>query len=238
MIAKRILEIESEHLFQDLDNPEALITFDPDRHPGNYRLKVENGHIQIYPIDWGQMLSITAQQREEIFTLFALAQILKVTGPTDWASHQIIQTMDLTIEIDILKQALKRYFPSLEMNEVTAYYSLLAAMSDLDLQPHIGYFDFIRAIIQLSQYEVFLEGPIRTPVEKLKEAISLRVEGLLSQMELTFKEKAQIGIQQLSSKIQQNIFESFNNDVEYIQSSQLEDEENASCPEALTKHGL
>ena len=239
VIAKKLLEVEGYHLFRSLDDPEALVTFDPDRHPGNYRLKVKpDGSIQMYLIDWGQMLSITAQQREEIFTLFALAQILKVTGPTDWASHQIIQTMDLTIEIDILKQALKRYFPSSQMNEVTTYYSVLATLSDLNLQPHIGYFDFIRAIIQLSQYEVFLTEPIMTPIGRFKEVISLKVEDLLSQMELTFKEKARIGIQQLSSKIQQNVSESFNNDeVEYIQGSQLENEENTSCPEALTKHG-
>ena len=196
--------------FQDLDDPEALIIFDPDRHSGNYRLKVEsNGTIQMYLIDWGQILSITARQREEIFTLFALAQILKVTGPTNWAADQIVKTMDLTINFNVFKQALKRYFPLSEMNEVTAYYSVLAAISDLDIQPHIGYFNFIRAIIQLSQYEVFLEQPIKTPVGRLKEAISLRVEDLLSQMELTLKEKAQIGIQQLSSYIQQNISENF-----------------------------
>ena len=236
MIAKKILEVEGEHLFQSLDDPEALITFDPDRHPGNYRLKVENGHIQIYPIDWGQMLSITAQQREEIFTLFALAQILKVTGPTDWASHQIIQTMDLTIETDILKRALKRYFPSLEVNEVTAYYSVLATLSDLNLQPHIGYFDFIRAVIQLSQYEAFLKEPIRTPIARFKEVIGLKAEDLLSQMELTFKEKARIGIHQMSSRIQENISEFFDIDTN-IQNSQLGEKEESSCPKALTKYG-
>ena len=240
IIAKKLLEMESEHLFQDLDDPEAFITFDPDRHPGNYRFRVEqDDSIQMYPIDWGQMLSITVRQREEIFTLFTLAQILKVTGSTNWASHQIIETMNLTVSSDILKQALKRYFPSSEMNEVTAYYSVLAAMSDLNLQPYIGYFDFVRAIIQLSQYEVFLEQPIRTPVEKLKEVVSLRVEDLLSHMELTLKEKAQIGIQKVSSRIQQNISESFNSDtLEYTQESQVHETNNPSCPQALIKHDL
>ena len=193
-IAQRLLEVEGYNLFQEINDPKAVIVFDPDRHPGNYRIRIEDHHVYIHPIDWGQMVSITVQQRDQIFTLFALAQIMKMTGPVNWIVNKIIDEMHLSVNVKSLTSALKRYFPSKEIAEVTAYYSILAALSDLKMHPDIVYFDFVKGIIQLNQYEAFLLQPTKTPVARLKEAVSLKVKKLLPEMTLSLKEKVQIGV--------------------------------------------
>ena len=82
--ARKILQMEGDNLLGDAE----WITLDPDRHPGNYRISVIHAASQpkyrITPIDFGQVLKISRAQREQIFNVFAAAQILKATGSTQF----------------------------------------------------------------------------------------------------------------------------------------------------------
>ena len=102
LIADKILKMEADNLFSEED----IILFDPDRHAGNYRinLKQEQGDnflvlekLEIRPIDFGQVLTITKSDRLKIFQLFALSQVLNVVGSNEWIATNILKTMDLDL---------------------------------------------------------------------------------------------------------------------------------------------
>ncbi len=193
--AQKILEIEGQNLFADQDE----IYFDPDRHPGNYRVEInEHGKLVLKPIDFGQVVSITRAEREKISDLFALAQILKQTGSSQWAAAQIAKTMGLDAKAaSKIEKALKRYFPAPDLREVTAYFSVLSALRDAGHGAKIEYFDFIRAVIQLNQYEGLIRSGKKTvtPKQMLEVIIKKKAESFLAEMKLTNAEKLGIVIQ-------------------------------------------
>lgn len=183
-VAAKILEIEDQLLFRE-GADEDRIYFDPDRHAGNYRVRVEEvggrAMIDIRPIDFGQLTYVTVREREQITELFSVAQVLKEVGSSGFLVDQLTQTLSLDSKTARkLTSRLGRYFPMKEMKPITAYYSLLAALDEAGLTPDIRFFDFTRALMQLNQYEVLLTGKKTrpTPFDRFSEAVKNRATEL------------------------------------------------------------
>lgn len=196
-IANRILEIEMENLFPNGDTD--LSHFDPDRHAGNYRIyahEVENGKptLEIRPIDFGQVQSISRFQRRQIIRLFSLSQVLKKTGSTDWAAREILKTLDYSkIKFSKMKRTLRKYFPHPNAQPVSAYYATLAAFDDLGIEISTVFYDYVRGIVQLNQYEQFASTEaVQTPKRRLIATVKEEANTLVKRMKLSTTEKLAI----------------------------------------------
>ncbi len=182
LTAKAILQIETQNLFRDLADGENLV-FDPDRHAGNFRIQpVGENSISLWPIDFGQVLKISKANREQVFDLFALAQIVRKTGATRWAALKTLKIIgidDTQVAAKIYTK-LKKYFkPNDRMKEVAAYYNMLAILSDVGHTRDIAFFDFVRSIMQLSQYRKLLPPEVAQnldPQVRLKNIVTQRAE--------------------------------------------------------------
>src|SRR5262249_27390413 len=155
-VAERILQVELNNLLRDQDET----WFDPDRHPGNYRIQVlVNGQpdrvkIQISPIDFGQLQQVTRAEKQGIFDLFAISQVLARTGPTRRSLELVSERLSLNAEeIKTLETTARRFFPDASAKPVSNYFALLAAVEATGHEVKNNYFDFVRAMVQLRQYE-------------------------------------------------------------------------------------
>ena len=196
--ARNILQFEASNLFSDNEE----IYFDPDRHPGNYRIALadENTISIIHPIDFGQVLKITQAQRNQIFDLFALAQVAKETGGTKWMAGRIVDVMDLNAkQINPIMHALKRYFPSKDLSPVTAYYSMLSTLDDIGKPQEIVFFDYIKGIVQLNQYDSFFdeEELLTSPSKRLENIVKKRADQFVQEMDLTRGDQFRVATQRL-----------------------------------------
>jgi predicted unusual protein kinase regulating ubiquinone biosynthesis (AarF/ABC1/UbiB family) len=187
--AKAILAIETPNLFDAKPaTNESKVIFDPDRHAGNFRLHLtgENS-LRLSPIDFGQVVNISYAEREQVYDLFALAQILKKTGATKWAAGRAAKIIGKS-ETDALAiyANMRTYFRvSSEMKEVTAYYNLLAVLNDAKVGRPIAFFDFARSIMQLGQYRKHLEASelaAYDPQLKLREIVQVRADKMVAEM--------------------------------------------------------
>ncbi|OQW48836.1 MAG: hypothetical protein A4S09_13640 [Proteobacteria bacterium SG_bin7] len=205
--AKKISEIESKILFGDSDT----IEFDPDRHAGNYRIYFQTYHgrdhmvlepmktdsetREIYPIDFGQLIKMKKDDRQKIIKLFALSQIITQLGPNEWTAQEITHIFSLNSEqAKLLGKKLRRYFPEPEFKDkVTAYFALLSAVKDAGFKTFdISYVDFIRAIIQLQQYEAYLDDKSVSPKTKFTEQVIAEAEKYKATMKLSLKQKIMV----------------------------------------------
>jgi hypothetical protein len=186
-----------------------VIRFDPDRHAGNYRIwvrELENGEVSIQiqlndpdatakisPIDFGQMLRISAAQRENVIQLFAVAQIASKIGMNDWLLKKVQETVGLTDQQTLLlRSKARRYIRAANFNPVTIYISLLAAIKASGYQDiDISYIDFIRGIIQLTQYEPYASDGI-TPSKLFEQRVFGYLREFLSEMSLSPLQKQMI----------------------------------------------
>lgn len=187
--AKRIIEIEGANLFADQD----VIYFDPDRHPGNFKIDFDGPTVggektmRIKPIDFGQLISITKAERQNVIDLFAQSAILDQTGSTKWSAEKIAKALNLPKEkVGKLKSALANGFPAKNRSGLASYYTLLAALEDIGHPQPIQYFDFARAVVQHNQYESMVVDSlvakgkteevartmVRTPRDELTERIT------------------------------------------------------------------
>lgn len=190
--AQKILAAESDILFGE--RPET--TFDPDRHAGNIRLKVGAlpATLSVGEIDFGQLLNISDRLRSEVIELFALAQVEAHAGSHQWTAERVAEALTLKPkEVAALAKALAQFFPDTGMRPMTAYYGLLTAIeSARGHAMDIGYYDFVRAMVQLKQYESVLpENRIwKTPRELFEERVRVRVDQLkVGGIRFSFKEK-------------------------------------------------
>lgn len=203
LAGRKILQMEGDILFADQD----LIHFDPDRHPGNYRISAQESafgpSLSIHPIDQGQGLALSRADRERIFDLFALSQIMRETGSTNWAVRQAAGILGLDDKASRkLKSALARYFPA-AMEPVAAYYSLLAALDDSGREMDTAYFDFVRGLVQLKQYEELAPGFSPTPRRRLETIVSDRARAMSRTLELSSWEKARIAWYRLRRDVEE-----------------------------------
>jgi hypothetical protein len=198
LVAQKILAMEAQIMFADED----VVRFDPDRHAGNYRIWVKelaNGEValtihledptteaKVSPIDFGQMLRISKEQRERVIQLFSLAQIASKIGMNEWLLKKIQTIIGLTDRQTLqLKSQARKYLKAADFNPVTVYISLLAAIKasgydDID----ISYIDFIRGIIQLTQYEPYAQGGL-TPSKLFEQHVFSYLAQYLSEMKLS-----------------------------------------------------
>lgn len=203
--AKKILEVENKILFSEQDE----IEFDPDRHAGNYRIYfkafegkdylvlepvTENDETgELSPIDFGQFISIKKADREKVIKLFAISQIVTRLGVSSSISQQISEIFALTqTQSKKLEKSLRRYFPDPSLKEVTPYFALIAAVEETGHEVDIAYSDFIRAIVQLVQYEQFMPQGTQTPSANLEKQVRAMVKSYLKNTELSSSQKVKI----------------------------------------------
>jgi hypothetical protein len=236
-VGKKILAMESSILYA---NKSRAIWYDTDRHAGNYLIDVtmKNGkkHYTIWPIDFGQLTSITVRQRDRIADLFAMAGALGKLGSQEWISEYLAKEFKFnSTQQKRLHEYLNEIFPSpgLSTNQkesaggvVADYYKLLSAINeslrdhkegklhadvelsklDWDLRDgklDFAYTDFVRAIIQLNQYEdqVSLDQKDPTPRAFLERQAKDRLALHLKNMEISKTLSAKIKIANVKSWI-------------------------------------
>ncbi|MEQ1877875.1 MAG: hypothetical protein ABL958_14630, partial [Bdellovibrionia bacterium] len=217
IVGAKILEMEAKILF---GNDKGVVWYDTDRHAGNYLVDViiRNGkkHYLISPIDFGQLTYIRVDQRDRIADLFSLAISLELMGSNEWLENKIATMFELNAtDKETFVKLLRKIFPGgvSEPNAVTSYFSLLAALSKTVEKPDIkegqaipdpgkrhrdlqdfkldySYVDFIRAIIQLNQYEERITIPdgMKTPQMLLSEQVKDRLAKDLAEVELSTKQ--------------------------------------------------
>ena len=188
--AREVMRLEKEILFADAD----VIDFDPDRHPGNYRLSVKDGKLFIKAIDQGQGLTITRQDRDRIVSLFALSQIAREAGGARWVVDETARVMGLDETVKKrLGRALGRYFPDRGLARPAAYFTMLAALSDAGADVDASYFDFVRGIVQFTQYEELAGPQAESPSAALEAAVRAKAEEYRKTLSVSTMEKLAIG---------------------------------------------
>lgn len=193
VFAEAIVRQETQNLFSDSN---SIVSFDPDRHAGNYRVLVEevNGgkNFTLSPIDFGQLIEIEVSDRDKIIELFSLSQILTNSGASEWGVDKVAELLGSDFDKAKLHRELKAQFPNLNNKPISAYYALLSSLENAGYRVPISYFDFLRAIIQINQYESFLPGNrnYKTASEVFEEAVQQRVEELKPSISMGFIEKA------------------------------------------------
>lgn len=188
LVAETIIKQETQNLFKN----SPVIVFDPDRHAGNYRVHIvekPNGEFttKLSPIDFGQLVQISSTERSEVIELFALSQILAYSGANEWAKNLLVNKYSTELDSKKLLQNLNMLFPAKDGKPITAYYLLLSALEGAGYKVKVTYFDFLRAIIQIKQYEKFLpaERDYKTASEILEEQVKSRVEELRSMLQMS-----------------------------------------------------
>ncbi len=201
-VARKIVEMETKIL----TSKEDVIYFDADRHPGNTRAQgkadVPAGQKpRVSPIDFGVLTSITAKDRDRVIRLFALAQILKETGSTEWAAQEVIRIMDLPANKKLaLMKALRDHFPARSTKEITAYFGVLTSLESSGVEAPTSYIEFVRAILQHPQYDKWMIGPESarpqdTLVKFFESNVKKQALEMLSRHKLKPVEKARIAAQ-------------------------------------------
>ncbi|GEM_PF-3864688 len=221
-VAVKLLEMEAKILY---GQSSGTITYDTDRHAGNYLIDIQNGNGKkkyvISPIDFGQLTTITVEQRDRVERLFSLSSLIGQFGHNEWLVEKVAQEFGLKGKnLERLSHNLKEFFPlknaggsnsdGKEGKAITDYFSMIAAINesfrdhknggfhkDIDmasLDPDLrsgkldfAYTDFVRAIIQLNQYEDVVKVPqhVKTPSKILSERVKDKVAKHLKEMELS-----------------------------------------------------
>lgn len=221
-VAVKLLEMEAKILY---GQSSGTITYDTDRHAGNYLIDIQNTNGKkkyvISPIDFGQLTTITVEQRDRLERLFSLSSLIGQFGHNEWLIEKVAQEFGLKGKnLERLTHNLKEFFPlknaggsdsdGKEGKAITDYFSLIAAINesfrdhknggfhrDIDmasLDPDLrsgkldfAYTDFVRAIIQLNQYEDVVKVPqhVKTPSKILSERVKDKVAKHLKEMELS-----------------------------------------------------
>ncbi len=223
--AKVILEVETDILFNSMG---SIYDFEPDRHDGNYRIAFEpvndNFKTFIRPIDMGQLTKISVEMRDKIVRLFAISQILYKVGANKNITNKIADLFDIHgKQKDILARVLRKNFPDSNLDETTAYFSLLSAVAsslpkiinEEGLQAkqtlHRGYVDFIRAILQTTQYQVEgLDEDQMSPARYFHNLVSEKVNEYGNLIELSSLQK--VGIHFFNTK---NILKAYMNETSF-----------------------
>ena len=215
----KILAMEDHILFSE---DREVIWYDTDRHAGNYLIEVVNKdgkrHYMINPIDFGQLTYIRKDQRNKVIELFSYAAMLGKMGSNDWIAEKLAQTMEIpAAQFKVLKANLKEFFPITSKSSgsvVTHYFSLIAAINETvknvpkdqlarDLKGgklDFAYTDFVRAIIQLNQYEAAINIPagVKSPrislENKVKESLAVKLQ------EVVLSPKQELGIKLLNAE--------------------------------------
>ncbi len=192
VVARKLLEMEASILFADADE----ITFDPDRHGGNYRIWIKEGSnevllepIEYGIIDHGQHITMTREQRQKVFDLMALSGIYYASGPNAWWDAKVAEIFNMdAVTKKRFEKLIRKYLAGKKLPKELAYHQLISAvyMSGYDpkevkandgtdgLQTSIEfsdiYLDLPRAVIQMKQYEAFAPAGVTKPSDLLLAA--------------------------------------------------------------------
>jgi hypothetical protein len=183
-------------------------------------------HYKISPIDFGQLTYIRVDQRDKIAEMFALAGMLGKLGSNEWVVEKTAGLFDLKGEdLSRLRENLTLFFPGntgQEPSVITSYFSLIAAINTAIDPPQkkwslfkskskdagrhrdlskgkldFAYTDFVRAIIQLNQYEERIKIPTeaRTPRKILESRVKDILARNLKEVQLSSKQRNYIRFQ-------------------------------------------
>jgi hypothetical protein len=221
-VGLKLLDMESQVLFSEGGAiVQRSLTYDTDRHAGNYLIDVrsENGgkRYVLSPIDFGQLTWVRTDQRERVIELFSFAAMLGQMGSNDWLAARVGALFDLKdADLKELTKTLAEFFPVGKGggSVVTQYFSLIAAINESvhdsaqarlhrDLKSgrlDFAYTDFVRAIIQLNQYEerITIPGEARTPRKILEERVKNSLAVHLSEIELNWTQS--LGVRAMNMK--------------------------------------
>ena len=159
-IAAGIVDCEAKNFFAE--NPDSnVIYFDPDRHSGNYRVTDDT----VYPIDFGQLHSVSVEERARLIDLAAVAGILSTVGERGViATHSVVgpfvdhilnlfgQPSDKKQELVTALSAMFSQYHS--ETGLTPYYRLISVIEDaglLNLKDRILCYDLPKGLLQLSR---------------------------------------------------------------------------------------
>lgn len=202
-IAKAILILEKQILFSENNE----VVFEPDRHAGNFRVrKLEDGQLSVGAIDFGQISRTTKQTRDHIIELFAYAQVLEKAPNSQVILENISNIFQLTdSQKKKLSSRLYTSFGNGKTSELGSYFKLLSVIEDSGKDIGSIYLDYIRAIIQLKQYEKFIIDPAEKDSHSVIQHFSKQVEQIAQgigesvKLQLSFKDKVLIGWKQILS---------------------------------------
>ncbi len=198
--AAEVLSLETDVLFAP-GADDALIDFDPDRHPGNYRFEAVGGRLYIRPIDAGQGVTITVADRRKIVSLIAVAQVMREAGATRWATEELGRILGLNAKaLRRARRSLGRYFPDRGLAREAAYFTLLGGLDDAGVAVDPAYYDFVRGIVQFKQYQEFAPAQAKTPIAALTAAVVERGEEYRRTMTITRLETLAAGWDLLRDK--------------------------------------
>ncbi len=199
--ALRIMQIEGDNLFNDQD----VITFDPDRHPGNFKIHADpSGKLTFRPIDFGQVLQITRAERDRVVDLFAISGIMDRYGSTDWAAKLILEKLELPVaKSSLLRKLLAKSYPATNRSPLASYYSLLSALEEIGHPMSIQYFDFARAVVQHNQYlgvikenaPELMTASFRSPRDRLTMLATARAEEFGKNVNLSTGDKVRFVVE-------------------------------------------
>lgn len=224
-VGRKLLEMETSILFAE---GRPVIWYDTDRHAGNYIIDVStvNGkkHYKIWPIDFGQLTYIRTEQRDKIAEMFGIAGILDKMGSNESLVLKVAALFDIKgRDLDRLHKSLASLFPvqmksssASETGFIRPYFTLIAAInSSLDAKEKVvrhrdlqdgkldfAYTDFVRAIIQLNQYEkqITLPPNVLTPRQILEKAA--KDFGWKHMQTTELSRKQSLGLQYINTKNQ------------------------------------
>lgn len=199
-LSKAITVCEKENLFPSSEENGEAIYLDHDRHPGNYRV----GENFVHPIDFGQLQVMSAEEREQIISLSAIAAILNTMGQAEsqWAINSIMRPVSLKI-LEILKLNTKDHKEASLSYELaaqfshhpndeftTSYYRLISLLDEkgfLDCAKiaKMGLYSFPKALMQISRFNSFLEGDEKESLEEhFYKLAKTKAERYAKEMEL------------------------------------------------------
>lgn len=220
IVARKILEMEAEILFSN-DAEKIVLYYDTDRHGGNYLIKVVRDaegktRYHISPIDFGQWTSITRDQRDRVIKLSALAAIAKSAGANASLAEEVAKVFNIQNSKfrNKLLEHMELIFPvmrqtdkgNMEVDMMTAYLNLIAAINNAleglkdnfiheDMKSGklaLEYTDFMRAIINLKQYESGEDfkhaSPVLSPGRILRYKIIEQVNEIFPRIQPNWKQ--------------------------------------------------
>lgn len=100
-----------------------------------------------------------------------------------------------------LAKSLRRYFPDPSLKDVTPYFALLAAVEETGHDIDISYSDFIRAVVQLVQYEGFMPKGTQTPSLTLEKEVRTQAKNYLKDIKLNSSQKMKISAYNMWEKV-------------------------------------
>ena len=244
--AEIILRHESSQLFKI----SGVIRFDPDRHFGNYLIKIKGQdgvirNIRIKPIDFGQVIeSMTVTERTKILQLFALSQILANVGSNEGLAKKVLATLGSSAKGSVkdYEQALSSHFPATRPTPLANYFTLLAVIDHIEGFVDARAIDFVRAIINLKAYEKYApqSRDWRLPSELFERYVKFYADEFTKDLNFSVQQKVQYAWKKQTGNWMEKakgFFKDITNNLKSTKENTATSGAPSECEETLTRKG-